>query len=184
MQESESIYHWHALYTRHQHEKTVAQILADKGCDVFLPLVHASHQWRDRAKLLRLPLFPSYVFIRGGFERQLQIFTTPGIINVVGWAGHPASIPQEQIEAVRRMIESQLPVEPHAFLQCGDRVVVEVGPLKGIEGVLTRKKNVCRLVVSVEMLGRSAAIEIDISCVRKLGFVPPGVRSTSHFASA
>jgi transcription antitermination factor NusG len=175
---------WHALFTRHQHEKAVAQILSNKGHEVFLPLVCTTHQWRDRAKQLWLPLFPSYVFIRGGLDRQFQVLYTPGIINIVGWAGHPASIPENEISAVRQMIESSLRVEPHPFLHCGDRVRVEFGPLRGIEGVLVRKKNVFRLVVSVEILGRSAAVEIDISCAKKIGFPPAPMRSLSLSTSA
>ena len=124
--------HWHALYTRHQHEKAVAQILSNKGHEVFLPLACTTHQWRDRAKQLWLPLFPCYVFIRGGLDRQVQVLSTPGMISIVGWAGHPAIIPQCQIDTVRQTIESSLRVEPHPFLQCGDRVMVESGPLKGI----------------------------------------------------
>ena len=175
---------WHALYTRHQHEKSVAQFLSRQGHEVFLPLVCSTHQWRDRAKELWLPLFPGYVFIRGGFDRQLQILSTPGMINVVGWAGHPAIIPQTQIDTVRQMIESALQVEPHPFLQCGDRVRVETGPLRGIEGVLVRKKNDFRLVVSVEILGSSAAVEIDISSVKRMGFFPVSMKSHSLSASA
>jgi transcription antitermination factor NusG len=175
---------WHALYTRHQHEKSVAQVLANKGHEVFLPLVCATHQWRDRAKQLSLPLFPCYVFIRGGFERRLQILSTPGIINVVGCAGDPATIPQAQIDSVRRMIESPLRVEPHPFLQCGDKVRVEAGPLRGIEGLLVRQKNVFRLVVSVEILGRAAAVEIDISCVKRIGIFPVAMQSHSLSAFA
>src|SRR5277367_5094049 len=106
---------WHALYTRHQHEKSVAQILAGKGHDVFLPLIGATHQWRDRAKQLWLPLFPKYVFIRGGLDRRVQVLSTPGLSHIVGWAGHPAVIPQSQMDAVRQMIETSLQVEPHPF---------------------------------------------------------------------
>jgi transcription antitermination factor NusG len=170
---------WHALFTRHQHEKTVAQILSNKGHEVFLPLVCATHQWRDRAKQIWLPLFPCYVFIRGGLDRQIQVLCTPGIINIVGWAGHPASIPENEISAVRQMIESSLRVESHPFLQRGDRVRVEAGLLRGIEGVLVRKKNMFRLVVSVEILGRSAAVEIDISHIKKIGFSPAAMQSHS-----
>jgi transcription antitermination factor NusG len=184
MQDRDIEVNWHALYTRHQHEKSVAQILAHKGHEIFLPLICATHQWRDRAKQLWLPLFPGYVFIRGGFDRQLQILSTPGMITVVGWAGHPAIIPQGQIDTVRQMIDSSLGVEPHPFLQCGDRVRVETGPLRGIEGLLVRKKNDFRLVVSVEILGSSAAVEIDISSVKRIGSYPVAMKSHSLSASA
>jgi len=160
--------HWYALYTRHQHEKTVARILSNKGHDVFLPLYGVAHRWQDRTKQLSLPLFPCYVFLRGGLDRRLQILSTPGVYTIVGWAGRPAVIPQAEIDAVRRLVESSLRVEPHPFLKCGDRVRVKSGPLQGLEGILVRKKNVFRLVISVEMLGRSAAVEIDGSCLERV----------------
>jgi transcription antitermination factor NusG len=163
---------WHALYTRHQHEKPIAQILSSKGHEVFLPLYAATHQWQDRTKQLSLPLFPCYVFIRGGLDRQLQILTTPGVFTVVGWAGHPAIIPDEQIDDVRQIVESSIRVEPHPYLKCGDRVRVRSGALQGLEGILARKKNLFRLVVSLEMLGRSAAVEIDVSCLERLDPAP------------
>src|SRR5882672_7979594 len=107
------ICNWHALYTRHQHEKSVAQILSNKGCEVFLPLIDTTHHWQDRSKQLLLPLFPCYVFIRGGLDRQLQVLATPGIVSIVGWSGRPAIIPQSEIEAVRQVLESSLRVESH-----------------------------------------------------------------------
>jgi transcription antitermination factor NusG len=163
--------HWHALYTRHQHEKPIARILSNKGHEVFLPLCPVTHRWRDRTKQLWLPLFPCYVFIQGGLDRQLQILNTPGVFAIVGWTGHPAMIPNEEIEAVRQMVESSIRVEPHPYLNCGDPVRVISGPLQGLTGILTRKKNLFRLVVSVEMLGRSAAVEIDISCLERLACI-------------
>jgi len=173
---------WHALYTRHQHEKPIARILSSRGHEVFLPLYAATHRWQDRTKQLWLPLFPCYVFIRGGLDRQLQILSTPGVFTVVGWAGRPAIIPDEQIDDVRQIVESSILVEPHCYLKCGDRVRVRSGALLGLEGILARKKNLFRLVVSLEMLGRSAAVEIDISCLERLG--PSPIPVVSHRASA
>src|SRR5712691_10527215 len=112
---------WHALYTRHQHEKTVARILSNKGHEVFLPLYGVAHRWQDRTKQLWLPLFPCYVFLRGGLDRRLQILSTPGVYTIVGWTGRPAAIPEVEIEAVRQVIESSFRMEPHPFLRCGDR---------------------------------------------------------------
>jgi transcription antitermination factor NusG len=173
---------WHALYTRHQHEKPIARILSCRGHEVFLPLYAAAHQRQNRTKQLCLPLFPCYVFIRGGLDRQLQILSTPGVFTVVGWAGHPAIIPDDQIDDVRQIVESSILVEPHSYLKCGDRVRVRSGALLGLEGILARKKNLFRLVVSLEMLGRSAAVEIDISCLERLG--PSPIPLVSHRASA
>jgi len=151
---------WYALYTRHQHEKIVDQILTNKGFDTFLPLYATTHHWKDRTKALSLPLFPCYVFLKGGIERRLQILTTPGIYGLVSSAGQPAAIPDIEIEAIRRVVESGARVESHPYLKCGNRVRVKSGPLTGIEGILVRKKNISHLVLSVEILGTAAAIEI------------------------
>jgi transcription antitermination factor NusG len=167
---------WYAIHTKYQHEKGVARILVQKGFDIFLPLYDVAHRWKDRTKQLSLPLFPCYVFIQGGLDRRLRVLNTPGVFGFVGWSGRAAAIPEEEIEAVLRMMESSLKVEPHPFLKCGDRVRVRAGPLEGIEGILVRKKNLFRLVLSVEMLQKSVAVEVDVTAVesvRKLGMPRP-----------
>ena len=151
---------WYALYTRHQHEKMVDQVLTHKGFNTFLPLYATTHTWKDRSKALTLPLFPCYVFLKGGIDRRLHILTTPGIFGLVSSAGQPAVIPDVEIEAIRRVVESGARVETHPYLTCGNRVRVTSGPLTGIEGILVRKKNISRLVLSVELLGTAAAIEV------------------------
>jgi transcription antitermination factor NusG len=166
---------WHALYTRHQHEKPIARILSSKGHEVFLPLYAVARRWQDRSKRLCLPLFPCYVFIRGGLDHPLQILSTPGVFTVVGWAGHPAAIPESQIESLRQMTEGSTRLEPHPYPVCGDRVRVRSGTLQGLEGILVRRKNISRLVVSLEMLGRSAAVEIDASYLEMVDRAPVGM---------
>lgn len=156
---------WYALYTRHQHEKVVGRILSSKGLEIFLPLYTAIHRWKDRNRRLSLPLFPCYLFFRGGLERELEILGTPGVHGVVGWPRQAAMIPEAEIEAVRRMVESSITVEPHPFFKCGDWVRVKSGPLEGIEGILVRKKNIARFVISVEMLEKSVSVEVDASLV-------------------
>ena len=165
---------WHALYTRHQHEKLVAHALTGKGFDVFLPLYRAIHRWKDRRKELELPLFPNYVFIQGGLDRLLNILTTPGVHSLVAWGGHPADIPQHEIDAVRRLVDSPLRIQQHPFIKCGERVRIKSGPLEGIEGILVRSKSAYRLVLSVEMLARSAAVEVDASMVERVPGSEPG----------
>lgn len=165
---------WHVLYTRHQHEKIVAKILTNKGFETFLPLYQAAHRWKDRTKILSLPLFPCYVFLNRGLERRLDIMTTPGIHALVSTSDEPATVPLAEIEAIQRVIESRSQVEPHPFLKCGDRVRVKRGPLAGLQGILVRKKNFFRLVLSVEMLGRAAAVEIDAFLIERVGGKPSG----------
>jgi transcription antitermination factor NusG len=163
---------WYALYTRHQHEKIVDQILTNKGFSTFLPLYATTHSWKDRTKSLQLPLFPCYVFLKGGIERRLQILTTPGLYGLVSSAGQPATIPDIEIEAIRRVVESGTRVEAHPYLRCGNWVRVKNGPLTGIEGILVRKKNISRLVLSVEILGTAAAIEVAAFQVEAINTPP------------
>jgi transcription antitermination factor NusG len=173
---------WYAIYTRHQHEKMVAQNLTSKGFETFLPLYATTHNWKDRTKVLSLPLFPCYVFLKGGIERRLQIITTPGIHGLVSCGDQPATIPLIEMEAIRRVVESGARVETHPFLKCGDWVRINRGPLEGIQGILVRKKNISRLVLSVEMLGKSAAIEIDGFQVEPLNATRPRDRKTERGA--
>lgn len=157
---------WWALYTRHQHEKAVAERLSAKGFEVFLPLYESISHWKDRSKKLSLPLFPCYVFVRGGLNRRLEVVTTPGIHAVLSSGEGVALIPEEEIRAIRKLVEAPCRVEPHPFLECGERVRVTRGCLEGVEGVLVRKKNLYRLVLSVDTLGQSVAVEIDASDVQ------------------
>jgi len=160
---------WYALYTRHQHEKSVAGSLSKKGFETFLPLYSCIHSWADRTKKISLALFPCYVFVRGQFGGQeLPILTTPGVHSFVRHAGRAAVIPEVEIDGVRRMIASAFYVEPHPFLQCGDWVRVKSGPLAGLEGILHSKKNSWRLVLSVELLERSVAVEVDADSVERV----------------
>jgi transcription antitermination factor NusG len=158
---------WYAIYTRHQHEKSATQVLATKGLDAFLPLYTTTHQWTDRKKEGSVPLFPCYVFINGELTRTTDILKTPGVIGFVSHAGRPAIIPSEQIEAVRQVVLRSR-VEPHPFLNTGDTVRVRTGSLAGVEGILVRKKNSCRLVISVDILGQSVATEIDASLIERV----------------
>lgn len=160
---------WWALYTRHQHEKVVAGTLVTKGFEVFLPLYDSMRRWKDRKKLISLPLFPCYVFLKGSLDRKLQIVTTPGVHMILTHGERIASIPEAEIEAIRRVVEGRYRVEPHPFLKCGERVRVMRGALEGVEGILLRKKNWHRLVLSVNMLAQSVAVEIDSSDVEPVG---------------
>jgi len=160
---------WYALYTRHQHEKNVVRALTGKGFEVFLPLYTAIHRWKDRDKRLSVPLFPCYVFLQNPTQRWQSILATPGVHSVVGFAKNPATISVSEIEAIKRVVGSCLKLEPHPFLHCGDRVRLTAGPLEGLEGLLLRKKGTWKLLVSVEMLQRSVAVEVDASMVEPVG---------------
>lgn len=158
---------WYALYTRHQHEKAVALALINKGFEAFLPLYNVTHRWKDRTKQLSVPLFPCYVFLCTRDHAWLPVLTTPGVHMVVGYSGQPAAIPEAEIDAIRRAVECSNHVEPHPFLKCGDWVRVKSGPMEGTEGILVRKKSHFRLVLSVEMLGKSVSLEVDVATVER-----------------
>src|SRR5664279_5185276 len=112
-----------------------------------------------------MPLFPCYVFVRGGLHRRLDVVTTPGVHMILFHGERVAIIPDAEIHAIRKAGDGPSRMEPHPFLKCGERVRVIRGSLEGVEGILVRKKNLCRLVLSVDMMAQSAAVEIDASDV-------------------
>lgn len=164
----ESATGWHVLYTRHQHEKSVRRVLANKGFETFLPLCRSASRWKDRMKMVDRPLFPCYVFLRGVERDWLNVLKTPGVQMLVAGSNGAAVVPDEEIDAVRRLTENGGIVEPHPYLKSGDRVRVRLGPFAGVEGYLIRKKNGCRLVVGIEILGKAAAAEVDAVFVERL----------------
>jgi transcription antitermination factor NusG len=159
---------WYAVYTRHQHEKTVCENLAANGVEVFLPLYIVVRQWKDRTKHLSLPLFPCYVFLRKGSERRMKVLSTPGVHFFVEVAGRPAGISESEIDSIRKAVESNLVVEPHPFLRYGDRVRVRSGALAGVEGILVRRKSSYRLVLSADLLEKSVSVEVDAFSVEPI----------------
>jgi transcription antitermination factor NusG len=172
---------WWALYTRHQHEKVVADTLTAKGFEVFLPAYESTRRWKDRTKILSLPLFPCYLFVRGGLDRKLQIVTTPGIHMILYHGDRVAVIPDQEIEAIQRAVGGPYRVEPHPFLKCGMRVRVTRGALDGVEGILIRKKNLCRLILSVDMLAQSVAVEVEATDVEPCALPAPGAIAPPQF---
>jgi transcription antitermination factor NusG len=159
---------WYAVYTRHQHEKTVSQVLCGKGFEVFLPLYSSARRWQDRVKQLLLPLFPGYVFLYTALDQRLQVLTTPGVHHFVPGGDRPIPISDGEIAWVRQLSSTGRCVEPHPFLKCGDWVRVKAGPLEGLEGILTRWKAAFRLVLAVELLQQSVAVEVDLSRVESI----------------
>jgi transcription antitermination factor NusG len=156
---------WWALYTKHQHEKVVADALTAKGFEVFLPMYESVRIWKDRKKAISLPLFQCYVFVRGTLDRRLQVMTTPGVFSILSRGEQVSTIPEIEIAAIQRSVAGNMRMEPHPFLSCGDRVRVIRGALEGVTGILIRKKGLCRLVLSVDTLAQSIAVEIPTSDV-------------------
>jgi transcription antitermination factor NusG len=158
-------YPWFALQVRARHEKNVAEMLRGKGYDPFLPLYECRRRWSNRYKLLELPLFPGYLFCRFDVHNRLPILKTPGVILVLGVAKTPVSIDNSEIDAIRTIVGSGHQTQPWPFLQVGDRVRIEQGALCSLEGILLDFRGHHRLIVSVTLLQRSVAVEIDGAAV-------------------
>lgn len=156
---------WFALHVRSRHDKLVAASLQARGMESFLPLYRSRRRWSDRTRVLDLPLFPGYVFCRFYPELLLPVVTTPGVVQIVGAGKQPQPIADEEIAAIQRMLHSGNEVEPWPYLKAGQKVRILDGPLFGIEGILVEVKNQRRLIVSVHLLQRSVAVEVDRDCI-------------------
>jgi len=142
--------------------------LAGKGYEWFLPLRKSRRRWSDRIKEIEQPLFPGYVFCRFDPLARLPILITPGVIGIVGIGKTPIPIEDSEILSIQTIVKSGLPSQPWPFLQIGERVRIDSGPLEGLEGILLQSKANHRLVVSVTLLQRSVAAEIDSACVSRV----------------
>jgi len=150
---------WFGLQTKPRSEKAAAMQLEIRGYRVFLPVYRKATKWSDRVMQLDYPLFPGYLFCGVDFTCPSRVVATPGIVHIVGCGGHPEPIPEHEIEAIRIMLQSGLLIEPHPYLREGERIVITKGPLKGIDGVVIRRKSTLTVVASVELLQRSLSIE-------------------------
>ena len=154
---------WYAIYTRSRHEKKVAASLEEKRVEVFLPLRSVLSRWKDRRKEVQLPLFSGYLFVRIHREQRLPVLQTSGVVRFVGNGDSLDPVPEEQIISIQRLMESGLRYDPYPYLKEGMQVRVVRGPLKGVEGILIDKRKKHLLVLSVDMIQQSAAMQVDIS---------------------
>ncbi len=161
---------WYAVRTRSRYEKFVDNILQEKRIQSFLPVQDVLSQWKDRKKQIQKPLFPGYLFVRS-LEWELdEVTATNGVAYILDDGDRPVSVPDEQIDAVRRLVESPDPIVQRPWLREGRRVHVTAGPLAGLEACVlkNRKNGKYQLVVSVDLLRQSVAVEIDPSCVEPI----------------
>jgi transcription antitermination factor NusG len=161
-------YRWFALRVKSRSEKVVSTIARHKGFEEFLPLYQSRRRWSDRFKSVDLPLFPGYVFCRMNPEFRLPILTIPGVLDFVGIGRVPAPIDDAEIAAIQKAIGAGLSAEPYPYLEVGQRVRLAEGPLAGLEGFLVEVRKQQRIAVSVSLLKRSVAVEIDRLWVRPL----------------
>ena len=161
---------WYALHTRSRHEKVARDQLSAKGITNLLPLWHKRSKWKDRIKMVELPLFRGYMFGYFPLKQKLDVLQSIGIVRIVGFNGHPIPVPEEQIQAVQTMVQQRLHYDPHPFLEEGMRVRVKRGVLAGAEGILVTKKQHYRLVIGVDLIQQSVAVDIDSADVEPLGW--------------
>lgn len=159
---------WFALRVKSNYEHKVSGALQAKGFEEFLPTCRALRRWSDRLKEIRTPLFTGYVFCRLDMQNRLPVLTVPGVVGIVGVGKMPMPVTPAEILAIRAIAESDLLLTQWPYLQVGNRVEIVRGPLTGVEGILVRFKGRYRLVVSVTLLQRSVAVEIDGDWARAL----------------
>lgn len=159
---------WFALYTTPRHEKRISDMLAERDIETFLPLYRHSRTWKkSRPVVLELPLFPTYIFVRIARDKRGVVLSIPGAVSIVGSPREPWPLPDLEVEALRAgLLEKR--IEPHPYLIGGERVRIKAGVMAGVEGVLLRKKNDFRVVLSLDTIMRSVAVEVDAEDLERL----------------
>ena len=163
--------HWYAVNVRSRHEFIVTERLMKSGIEDFLPIVERLRHWKDRKKLVAFPLFPGYLFvrIRKNNSEKLTVLKTPGVVRFIGLTpADPEPVPDDQVLALKRLVESKETLDPHPYLKEGNRVKIKNGPLKGVEGLLIERKGMHHLVLSVDILRQGVSIQVDASSVEAL----------------
>jgi transcription antitermination factor NusG len=170
---------WFAVYTTPRHEKRVSQYLSQRGIAHYLPLYHVQRKWRDGSTVtLDLPLFPGYIFVRIERRERVRVLEVPGVLTLVGGTGRqPASLPEAEIDALRLGLLLRR-AEPHPLLTIGQRARIRSGALAGMEGVVVRKKNSLRVVLTVDLILQSVAVEVDESELETLDSTAPSPEYT------
>jgi transcription antitermination factor NusG len=144
-----------------RHEKHIAQQFEKRGIPFFLPLYKSMRRWKDRKKQIEMPLFPGYVFVQIAPQNKLRVLTLPGVVRLVTFNGQPTAVPEREIEELRSRLSLPIRIEPHPYLRAGCRVRVRGGPVQGLEGIVIRRRNCCRVVFSIDAIRRSLAVEVD-----------------------
>jgi transcription antitermination factor NusG len=159
---------WYAVYTQPRHEQAVNRHLAAREVETYLPTILSVNRWKDRRVQIETPVFPGYIFTRISAAERRQVVAAPGVVRVLSFNGAPAAIADTEIEAVKLCLARGVAPQTHPYLAVGERVRVRSGALEGLQGLVTRRKNECRLIVSVTLIHRSVAIEIDEDALESL----------------
>ncbi|HEV2114376.1 MAG TPA: UpxY family transcription antiterminator [Terriglobales bacterium] len=156
---------WFATYTRSRHEKVVAETLNKRTVEHFLPLYETVRKWKNGRFKVQLPLFPGYLFVHISLHDRLKVLQVPGVVRLVGFNGVPAPLPTAEVEIIRSALRKGIEAEPHPYLKVGQRVRITSGPMEGLQGILLRRRGRPRVVVSVDLIMRSVALDIDAAQV-------------------
>jgi len=154
---------WYAVQTRGRHEKKVANKLSEKGIETYLPALRELHRWSDRNKIVEVPLFPCYTFVRMAPDplERLRVLQTNGVVKIVGSGSEPCPIDHKQIEDIRILLGTKVPVTMYPFLKIGQRIRIRSGCLTGLEGILLSRPRESTLVISIDAIQRAIAISVD-----------------------
>jgi len=156
---------WYAGYTASRHEKRVAEHFAQRGVEHFLPLYETIHRWNNGRHRVQLPLFPGYIFVRIALRDRLRVIDVPGFVRLVGFNSLPHPLPEADINRMKEALNKGVLAEPYPYLTVGTRVEIRNGPMQGMTGILLRRQNKCRVVISVDLIMRSMAVEVEASDV-------------------
>ena len=158
--------HWYALWTRSRHEQVVREQLEQRQIEAFLPTITKWSRWKDRKKKIDWPLFPGYCFARFDPRERLPVLKCTGVVSIIAFEGEPVPIPEQEIDSIRQLVESDLAYDPCPLIHEGMMVEVVHGPLKGVIGRLVRKNDKARLVLAVDLIGQAVSVEVDAADVR------------------
>ena len=156
---------WYAGYTASRHEKRVAEHFVQRGVEHFLPLYETIHRWNNGRHRVQLPLFPGYIFVRIALRDRMRVIEVPGFARLVGFNSLPCPLPEADINKMKDALNKGVVAEPYPYLTVGTRVEIRNGPMQGMTGILLRRQNKCRVVISVDLIMRSMAVEVEASDV-------------------
>ncbi len=175
---------WYALWVRSRHEKSVLDILTNKGLETFLPVCRSRRRWSDRIQELDLPLIPGYVFCRFDVRNRMPVLKTPGVVQIVGAGKTPEPVDEIEMQSLITAVASGVHLQLWPFLKAGQRVSIEEGPLRSLEGILVTTRGKDQLILSVSLLQRSIAVAVDRRWIRPIGSSPRFVGGGARLARA
>jgi transcription antitermination factor NusG len=163
---AQNVHPWYAVRVRSRFEVVTSAVLVERGYETFFPSYRSRHTWSDRVKEVEIPLFPGYLFCRFDAADPYRVLNTPGVVNVVSVGPRPLPVDEQEVSSIQKVCRSGRDAQPWPFLQVGQRVRVECGPLAGTEGIVLEVKSACRIVVTLTLLQRSVSAEIEREWIR------------------